>query len=210
VTFDEVSEGGKEGWEVDPGWPVVVEDGKIKNDSLELSGKRSRRSGSARTSGELLTRAGGEAQIWVGETVKEPMWVYEYGRRRSWWQAEFKEYNFGASLWVRPKLLNTGMIEVQVFPRITSRTGKRLSVDMKELTVTVYARDGQTVRIGGMDRQKRDAYSKLLGRGNIFTGSSLAISLTPHIERLDKPRDPKTLQEPATPIKIDRNYRKLN
>jgi hypothetical protein len=140
--------------------------------------------------------------------VKQPIWLYQYGRRRAWWQAEFSEYNFGASLWVRPELLPTGLVEVEVFPRITTRTDDRLGIDVKELTVKVYARDGQTVTIGGMDRQKRDVYSKIFGRGGIFTGSTLAIKLTPHIERLDPAAVPANVGKPSNPIRIERKYRK--
>jgi len=208
VAFDEVSEGGKQGWEVDPGWPIVIEDGKVKNDRVEVRAGKTKGRGSEYTSQQILTRDGGEASIWVGETVQEPMWVYEYGRRHAWWQADFAEYNFGASLWVRPKRLNNDLVEISVYPRITSRTKERLSVDAKELTVTVLARNGQTVRIGGMDQAKRDAYSKILGRGSVFTGSTLAITLTPSIEKLDRPPPPGTggKREPVAPITIDRKY----
>lgn len=190
VAFDETMQGSAKGWDVDPGWPIVVEDGKVKNNQVDVRVERRTVEGGGRTRQQILTRDGGEARIWVGQTVQEPMWVYRYGRRHAWWQSDFAEYDFGASLWVRPRILNDGLIEVSVYPRITSRSGPRLSIDVKELTVTILARDGQTVSIGGLDEQKREAYSKILGRGTVFNGTTLSITLTPHIEKMASPPYP--------------------
>lgn len=208
VAFDEAGESGRSGWGVDPGWPVVIEDGKVKNNRVDIHAEKNKKTSSSHTSQQILTVDGKEAQIWVGETVQEPKWVFEYGRRRAWWSSEYVEYNFGASLQVRPKLLNNGLIQVDVYPRLTSRTGEKLSVDVKELTVSVLAKDGQTVSIGGMDQNKSEAYSKILGRGRVFNGKSLNITLTPTVEKMGtKPPPPGTSRPPITPIQVERSYR---
>ncbi|MDT8391514.1 MAG: hypothetical protein RRC34_13510 [Lentisphaeria bacterium] len=207
VAFDEVGESGQSGWGVDLGGPVIIEDGKVKHNRVDIHAGKNKTTSSRFTSQQILTVDGKEAQIWVGETVQEPRWVFEYGRRRAWWSSDYVEYNFGASLQVRPKLLNNGLIQIDVYPRLTSRTGEKLSVDVKELTVSVLARDGQTVSIGGMDQNMCEAYSKILGRGRVFNGTSLNITLTPTVEKTGaKPPPPGTTRQPVAPIHIERSY----
>ena len=184
VTFDEAGESGHSGWGVDTKGPVVIENGKVKNARVDIHAGQNKKTTSSQTTQQILTADGKAAQIWVGKTVREPQWVFEYGRRRAWWTGDYVDYHFGASLQVKPKLLNNGLIQIDVYPRLTSPTGKRLSVDVKELSVSVLVRDGQTVSIGGMDEAKREAYSKILGRGTVFNGTSLNITLTPTVEKM--------------------------
>lgn len=202
VTFDDVQNSGHAGWGVETRGPVIVENGKVKKVTVDAHAGKSEKTTSSQTSQEILTGDGKPARIWVGETVREPQWVFEYGYRRAWWSGDYVEYNFGASLYVRPKQLNNGLIQVDVYPRLTSRTGKRLRVDVKELTVSVLARDGQTVAIGGMDEKTCEAYSKIFGRGKIFNGKSLSITLTPSIEKVGESR------KPGTPGHVKRPYRR--
>ncbi len=184
VTFDQVGEKRAAAVEVDPGWPVTIRNGKVQNPSITIAGG----AGSSRhadfTSQQILTRDSHEASIWVGETVQEPMWVYEYGRRQRWWQTDYAQYDFGASLWVKPRLLANGLIEISVYPRVTARGAQPLSIDVKELTVTVLAQDGQTVTLGGLDQAQRDAYRKIIGLGRAFNGSTLTITMKPTVQPL--------------------------
>ncbi|NOY81812.1 MAG: hypothetical protein GXP31_12520 [Kiritimatiellaeota bacterium] len=135
----------------------------------------------------VLTLNGHAARIWVGKEVADPVWVREYGYRHGWWRQELAKRRLGASLEVRPRVLPDGNIEIQVYPRLSARGPEPLSVDVKELTTTVVVRDGQTVRLGGLDQRKRDVYTRLFGIGRVFDGNRLTITLTPHLVRTKRP-----------------------
>ncbi len=132
---------------------------------------------SERSTQFVLTRSNRPARIWVGETVAEPLWVFEYGIRHGWWRRELVWQDIGASLWVQPRVLGDNMIEVEVFPRITVRGDQPLALDVKEVSTNVVVQNGQSMSLGGLDQEQRDFYVKLLGIGRIFNGRSLAITL---------------------------------
>ncbi len=133
------------------------------------------------TTQSILAGNGREARIWIGTEVADPVWVREYGRGHGWWTGEFIQRELGASLWVRPRILPDGNIEVAVYPRISVRGKEPFSVDARELGTRVVVADGQMVSIGGLDRERRQAYVKLFGIGRLFNGSSLNVTLTPSI-----------------------------
>ena len=131
----------------------------------------------------ILTISGHAASLWVGREVADLVWIREYGTRHGWWREELQLVNrrLGASLEVRPRVLPDGRIEVSVYPRLTSRGRDPLSIDIKEAASRVIVNDGQTVRLGGLDRHKRETYKRLFGIGRVFDGTRLTVTLTPHI-----------------------------
>ena len=88
----------------------------------------------------------------------------------------FKE--IGTKLVVTPKIRGN-YIEISLTPQISYMSGKRKDViNIKELTTTVIAMDGQSISIGGLlkDKEFKDFFFKTK------TASNLNIILTPHIQ----------------------------
>ncbi len=187
VAFDQTRESSGAGAGLDiRGLTVRRRGGRTEvGGSAVLSAGAGQRRSRSFTNQFILTLNGHAASIWVGKEVADPVWVREYGSRHGWWREELGlvKRRLGASLEVRPRLLSGDNIEIQVYPRLSARGPEPFSVDVKELMTKVVARDGQTVRLGGLDQRKRDAYMRLFGIGHVFDGSRLTITLTPHIVR---------------------------
>jgi len=189
VTFDEArGQSGAAAGVRDAHVTVTHRDGDIRvtGSGVVVLGARDRRIRDVTTQ-SILTANGRAASIWVGETVADPVWVRKYGLLHGWWEQEIVTRHLGASLWARPRLLPDGTIEIEVWPRITARGRRRLSVDVKEVATRVVTRDGQPVRIGGVDRSRRETYRRLFGIGRVFNGRDLSITLTPQVVRLRTP-----------------------
>lgn len=91
-------------------------------------------------------------------------------------EVTFKE--IGTKLVVTPKIRGD-YIEISLTPQISYMSGKRKDViNIKELTTTVIALDGQSISIGGLlkDKEFKDYFFKTK------TASNLNIILTPHIQ----------------------------
>ena len=131
----------------------------------------------------VLAADGCPARIWVGESVAEPAQVLEHGILRGWWKRDdMRDQAISASLWVRPRVLSDGAIEIRVYPRLTVRGKSPSTVDVTEVGATVRAADGETAAAGSLDTAGRDLWRGLFGVGGVFDGRRLAIALTPRIQ----------------------------
>jgi type II secretory pathway component GspD/PulD (secretin) len=146
---------------------------------------------SSTTNPFVMAGNGRPARIWVGETVADPVWVYDYGRGHGWWKQELVDRDLGVSLWVLPRLLPNDCVEIEVYPRITARGATPFSVNVKELGTKVVVRNGAIMPLGGLDSGHRDAYRRILGIGSVFNGSNLAISVRPTIMRMPERLNPE-------------------
>ena len=196
VTFDE------RGVDVDVrGVGVRTGDGHTRvGGNVGVTAVDTRRDAVAVTTQFVVTREGRPAQIWVGETVADPVWVFRYGARHGWWHQEVVWQQLGASLWVLPRLMGDGNVEVSVYPRVTMRGAESNSVVVRELTTTVVAADGEPVSLGGLDKERQEVYRYLLGIGKLFDGNRLAITLTSRVQKRPPARievDPDAKERPA-------------
>ena len=145
------------------------------------------------TSQFIVTSNGRSARIWVGKEVHDRFLIGRIGCRRGWWEQVFVERKLGASLWVLPKLIGDGLVEIELYPRITQRGEDGVSIDVRELALTVIAADGQIVSIGGLNEAQKEFYAGLFGIGKSFNGRTLDIQLRTNIMR---PRSRKKRIEP--------------
>ncbi|MFW6152681.1 MAG: secretin N-terminal domain-containing protein [Verrucomicrobiota bacterium] len=153
---------------------------------FSLRAEKSAASGTSRSSQFILTRNNNPARIWVGKQVAHQVWTYKYGIRHGWWSSDIVYRDIGASLWALPRMVGDGKIVVQVYPRLTLEGPKALTVEAKELATEVVVADGGTARIGGLDKETRNAYRYLFGVGRVFNGSTLSITLGADIMRPGK------------------------
>ena len=186
VTFDEVGQDQRGSIDVKP-QGLRVDTGK---GSPRIKGRAKVRIRSGTTDFDevntqwVLAASGRPARIWVGQTVADALWIGKLAVRNGWWEPEFVWHDLGASLWILPRLVGDNHVQVEVYPRISARGKQRLSYDVKEVSTTVIAADGQTVSIGGMDKGRNRFYRRLFGIGKVYNGRGLAITLTPHIMRV--------------------------
>lgn len=189
VSFAESGEARTGAVGIDTGGVVVVHDG----DGTHVQGsavgvvRQTHVRGQESSSQFVLAGNNRPARIWVGSEVADPVWVFEYGCRRGWWRQDYVWRELGASLWVQPRLLPDGNIELEVYPKVTARGAEPLAVDVKELATRVVVAEGQAVSLGGLDEAKSAVYRKLLGVGKVFSGRNLAVTLRASVMRLPEP-----------------------
>jgi hypothetical protein len=85
----------------------------------------------------------------------------------------------GRSLAVRPRIARSGVVEIELWPRFTTRRGR--VIDLTELATKVVARDRQPIVIGGMSTASNDAGSVLFGIGSRTRTGTMTMILTPQI-----------------------------
>lgn len=144
VSFTEAGESSVRGGGLDSGGVVIRSgDGRTR---VVGGGTVSFRDNSNTRSGQstqfVLTGNNRAAKIWVGKSVPDPAWVFRRGCERGWWQQDVVWQDLGASLWVRPRLLGNGLIEVEVFPKVTFRGQAERSVEVREVASRAVVADG--------------------------------------------------------------------
>lgn len=206
VIFDEQKNAGQEELGIDAaGVSVTRQGGKTHaSGGLVFSAGSSSRSSSDFTNQYVLTASNRPGQIWVGKSVPDVAWVQEYGARHGWWRPELVFQDVGASLWVLPRLLADGLIEVEVYPRLTSKGKSPLVLDIRQLSTKITVKDGQAMALGGLNQETCQVYSKLLGQAKVFNGSRLTITLRATVMPMPQPpatqAAPRGAREAAPPV----------
>ncbi len=186
VAFDESFEAGESGIGLTQGGVVVTRERgggtRVEGTGTLAATDRTRR-GRSETTQFLMVRDDRPARIWAGKTVAQPVWTFEYGLRRGWWQQETVYQNIGASLWIHPRRIGEDRIRVEVYPVLTLEGRTPRTIEARELSTEIVVADGGTIELGGLDEEKREAYRQLFGVGQVFDGRRLTIRLQAEIVR---------------------------
>jgi len=163
------------------GSPVAQRNGLrigLATDSLRarLSASAQRRRNTSRQQMLITVLNGHEGTLIVGNDV--------YVDRLTYWtpqgyQVLIERAFVGRSLAVRPRILEGGMIEVELWPRFTTRQGRVL--DLTQLATKVVVRDGQTLFLGGLTTGGTDVGAVLFGLGSRTQTGQMAMLLTAKI-----------------------------
>ncbi|MDD4879358.1 MAG: hypothetical protein PHR22_02745 [Candidatus Omnitrophica bacterium] len=129
----------------------------------------------------IVVLDGFSAGIFVGEKVPfvnfYRTFLFEHG-----YIVEEKEVvikDIGTKLKVEPRIVGRDTVEITLTPEISfMRDRKRQTIDIKTLSTTVVAADGQSIPIGGL--QKDAEFDKYFF--STASQSNLEIILTPHIQ----------------------------
>jgi type II secretory pathway component GspD/PulD (secretin) len=121
----------------------------------------------------------------VGESVPYLAWLTEY----SWRHGYIREVNIewrdvGSFLSFRPEILGDGpLIRVRLTPTLSGRltNGTKHTIEFTELTTEVTVRDGQTLSIGGFNKDQEFSSKFLVGQSGGSETSITDITLTPRI-----------------------------
>jgi type II secretory pathway component HofQ len=128
----------------------------------------------------ILVSDGRSASIFVGEKVPYVNYYITFLRDSGYIEADVTIKEIGTKLQVTPKIVGymDDMIEVTLTPQISFMADKKHGVvDIKTLSTTVIAHDGQSIEIGGL--QKDAEFDKYFFHS--ASQGDLKIILTPHI-----------------------------
>lgn len=129
----------------------------------------------------IVVLDGYSAGIFVGEQVPFISYYRRFLFERGYIteEKEIEMKDIGTKLKVKPRIIGNNMIEITLTPEISFlQDRKRRIIDIKTLSTTVVVADGQSLPIGGLQKDAEfDRY--FFSRSS---GSNLEIILTPHIQ----------------------------
>ncbi|RMD79705.1 MAG: hypothetical protein D6820_07850 [Lentisphaerae bacterium] len=102
-------------------------------------------------------------------------------------QPDFRTVQLGCTLWVMPELMSNDLLRIRLLPSIrTKKSGKDIYYCVKELQTTVYARHGQKIFLGSVNRSFRQFFQNVLGlsRSEHADAKLLSVYLTPFVEKV--------------------------
>lgn len=128
----------------------------------------------------IVVSDGLSASIFVGEEIPFVNFYRRFLFDHGYIEEEGIEIRqIGAKLKVKPHIIGNNTVEITLTPEISFIAGRRRqAIDIKTLSTTVIASDGQSIPIGGL--RKDEEFDKYF-----FSTSSkenLEITLTPHIQ----------------------------
>jgi hypothetical protein len=131
----------------------------------------------------LLVESGSEGSLRVGESIPYLGWLQEYGVNRRLFPSEIVWQEVGAFLTVQPQVIGTGpLIRLRITPELRGLVDHNpLRVKYSTVTTEVTVQDGETVDLGGLNKN-RDFYGRfLVGMDRDNNERSLEITLTSHL-----------------------------
>ncbi len=149
---------------------------------------------------QLLVSSGHAGQLRVGDEVPYASWFMDYGISHGIIGQQINWKDVGSFLLVEPTVIGDGpLVRVKLTPQLTGMVnGSPYNTRFASVATEVTVTDGETITIGGNDKD-REFYSRFLIGFNKSGGTSrLSITLTPHIMSLPSPTAPRT-QAPARP-----------
>ena len=158
---------------------LIIRDGKVmKPKSVTVRAFDNSTRGSSNTTQFIVTRSGRPASIWAGKTIVDPSWLNNYKFRPlviinnknstviiPGETPDFVWTNVGAYLYILPKYLGDGLIDVEVFPVVSylDGKGKKQAVRVESVSTRVTVKSGFKINIGGIVKGKNDFYSSFFG-----------------------------------------------
>jgi type II secretory pathway component GspD/PulD (secretin) len=164
--------------------PIIIRDGEVYG---SLQGRFSNQSttSSENTTQMLVAMDGRSATLQVGERVPYLAWLTEYSWRHGYireMQIEWRDV--GSFLAVSPEIIDDGpMIRIRLTPTLSGRLkdGTEQTIQFTELSTEVIASDGQTISIGGFNKDEEFSSKFLVGRSGNSESFITDITLTPRI-----------------------------
>lgn len=126
----------------------------------------------------IVTKSGSPAALWSGKTIIDPTWLRSQKNspdiiivdgnsitKIDGLDSDIKWVEVGVALMAVPRLLENGMIEVEVYPEISrvSGHGKRQTIRVESLSSRLTVQPGCRIPIGGTVSNKRSQYTNLFG-----------------------------------------------
>ncbi len=170
---------------------IVIKNGKIeKPDKISIGAFDNSETSRSDTSQFIVTRSGFPARLWVGKRIVDPSWlrncrfipltIISKGTTSIVIPGNDPEIvwsDVGTYLYVLPRYLGDGLIDLEVFPAISYVDGKGRdkAVRIENVSTRLTLKSGQKMDLGGIVSGKNDTYRKLFGPS--FIGSDENSSL---------------------------------
>jgi type II secretory pathway component GspD/PulD (secretin) len=139
--------------------------------------------GSGRTEQNLVVMSGRKGTLRVGERIPYADYFIHYGMHHGYIDTQVQWHDVGASLLIEPTVIGEGpMVHVRLIPEISvSLNGQPRRIQYASAATEVTVQDGQTLSIGGLNKDE-EFYSRfLLGFNRGGESRQLDITLTPEI-----------------------------
>lgn len=161
-------------------WPASGGDpsGAVR---VNVSGGMRSDTNDRRTVQSLLVASGREATLRVGESVPQVDWFMEYGRNCGTLVGQVSWQEVGSFLVVQPTVIGSGPdVRIRVIPELSGRVdGQSRRVRFASAATEVTVRAGETISLGGLQKDESFYSRFLLGFSRGGEASSLDIRLTP-------------------------------
>jgi hypothetical protein len=138
----------------------------------------------------LLVSSGHEARLEVGEQVPYVDWLLEYGRRWGYLEGTVQWRNVGAHLVVQATVLGDGStVRIRLTPELSGYADDdRVRTQFARAATEVTVASGQTVSIGGLNKDENFYSRFLIGFDRSGSRQTLDISLTPFVTEVGSTR----------------------
>jgi len=167
-----------------PKGPIIIRDGEVHG---SFEGRFSDQSTTSHenTTQMLVAMDGRSATLRVGERVPYLAWLTEYSWRHGYIrEVQIEWIEVGSFLAVYPQIIGDGpMVRIRLVPELSGRLkdGTEQTIQFTKLATEVIAQDGQTVSIGGFNKDQEFSSKFLVGRSGGSESSITDITLTPRI-----------------------------
>ena len=135
------------------------------------------------TEQSLMVMSGRSGTLRVGERIPYADYFIQYGYHHGYIETQIRWEDVGASLVIEPTVIGDGpMVHVRVVPELSAMiNGQPQRIRYASAATEVTVQDGQTLSIGGMNKDE-EFYSRfLVGVSKGGAARQLDIQLTPEI-----------------------------
>jgi hypothetical protein len=187
--------------------PVVVENGRVKTPrgiDVDITGRKETET--TNTVASITTISGHGASLWVSKTVVDHSFLESYnlcplnsapvivGNNVVVVQERPKPVlrEVGVSLYAKPTYLENGIVEVEIYPVVTSvdEKGQKQSFRVEKVETRLRVADGARLYVGGVNKEIDKFFASALGPTALKKGGSsdlLSIYLTPRVKPVKPP-----------------------
>ncbi len=187
--------------------PIVIKDGKIKTPKdieVDITGRKETET--TNTVASITTISGHGASLWVSKTVVDHSFLDSYklcplnsapviiGNNVVVVQERPQPVlrDVGVSLYAKPTYLENGIVEVEIYPVVTSvdEKGQKQSFRVEKIETRLRVADGARLYVGGVNKEIDKFFASAFGPTGVKKGSSsdlLSIYLTPHVKPVKPP-----------------------
>ncbi len=163
---------------VQPNQVIIVDNKVVKPKSISINATDRHGTQTRNNSQSITAMSGSPASLFVGETIADPSWLYNYkflpptvvvgGGSTVIIPASvpgFVMRDVGSKLMVLPRLRDDGLIDVEIYPEVSyvDGKGKRQAVRVESVSTRLTVQDGQRISIGGAVSSNLNFYQNLFG-----------------------------------------------
>jgi type II secretory pathway component GspD/PulD (secretin) len=158
---------------------IIINDGKIvKPKSIDINATDRHGTRIRNNSQSITTMSGHPASLFVGKTIADPSWLYNYkflpptvivgGGSTIIIPSSIPGFvmrDVGSKLMVLPRLRDDGLIDVEIYPEVSymDGKGKRQAVRVESISTRMTVQEGQRINIGGAVSSNLNFYKNLFG-----------------------------------------------